>query len=404
MRGWILLASLVLVSAASAQIVTTADDPAEIRRALTQAQLQASTARQRAEKLEASASSPRAAADKTAADTAAVAARIQQAEAEIAAQEAAIRLIERQRADLRARLAARQKPLVELTGALERLSRRPPVTSLLRPGSVRDTVHSRALLETMLPEVQKRTAALRGDLAQARRLQEQTRAATLNLKGEIRNLDSRRRQLAQLETNQRLAARDANGNADREAERALALAEKARDLSGLIDGLEEAAALREKLAALPGPVMRPDNAHTAGGIGGGGMASASPEASVAPSPLPDFLLPVAGRLVTGFGDASKGTPARGITIQVRDGAQVVAPATGRVAFADSYAGYGQIVIIDHAGGFTSLVTGLARVTVRVGDSLVAGSPLGNAGRGKPLLGFELRRGGKPVNPLEPLGR
>ena len=70
----------------------------------------------------------------------------------------------------------------------------------------------------------------------------------------------------------------------------------------------------------------------------------------------------------------------------------------------SYAGYGQIVIIDHAGGFTSLVTGLARVTVRVGDSLVAGSPLGNAGRGKPLLGFELRRGGKPVNPLEPLGR
>jgi len=160
--------------------------------------------------------------------------------------------------------------------------------------------------------------------------------------------------------------------------------------------------LREKLAALPGPVMRPDRPRDAVGL-------ATPEVRVTPSPLSGFMLPVAGRLVSGFGDMAKGTPARGITLQVRDGAQVVAPAAGRVAFADAYAGYDRIVIIDHAGGFTSLVTGLARSAVRVGDTLMAGAPLGSAGRsgagqGKPVLTFELRRGGKPVNPLDLLAR
>ena len=59
------LAGLLLASGVSAQIVTTADDPAEIRHTLSEAQRQADTARQRAERLEASASSTRAAADKT---------------------------------------------------------------------------------------------------------------------------------------------------------------------------------------------------------------------------------------------------------------------------------------------------------------------------------------------------
>jgi septal ring factor EnvC (AmiA/AmiB activator) len=393
-RALALFAAVALGSAAMAQTITLPDDPAQTRRDLAEAQAQANQARSRAERLESSASQAIAAADKTAQETAAVAARIQQAEAQIAATQAQIRIIDRQRADLRARLAARQKPLVELTAALQRLSRRPPVVSLLRPGTVQDTVHSRALLETMLPQVQKRTAALRSEMARARALQDQARAAAQQLKGEIANLDTRRRALAQLETNQRLAARDANGHADREAERALALAEKARDLGGLVANLEEAATLRDRLARLPGPVIRPSQPSLG--------ATTTPEATAAPSPLPDFLLPVAGRLVSGFGDASRGSPSRGIAIEARAGAQIIAPAAGRVAFADSYSGYGQIAIIDHAGGWTSLVTGLDRLSVRVGDRLVAGSPLGTAGAGKPVLTLELRKDGKPVNPLDQL--
>jgi septal ring factor EnvC (AmiA/AmiB activator) len=71
-----------------------------------------------------------------------------------------------------------------------------------------------------------------------------------------------------------------------------------------------------------------------------------------------------------------------------------------VVFAGPYRGYGRIVIIAHDGGWTSLVTGLARLDARVGDRVVGGSPLGVAGQGQPTISLELRRAGEPVNPLQ----
>jgi septal ring factor EnvC (AmiA/AmiB activator) len=114
-----------------------------------------------------------------------------------------------------------------------------------------------------------------------------------------------------------------------------------------------------------------------------------------------FQLPVAGRTVRGFGDtAENGLTARGVSLSPASGAQVVAPAAGRIAFAGPFRGFDRIVIIEHANGFTSLVTGLARVDARVGEEVVAGAPLGVAEAGRPVVGFELRREGEPVNPLE----
>jgi septal ring factor EnvC (AmiA/AmiB activator) len=117
-----------------------------------------------------------------------------------------------------------------------------------------------------------------------------------------------------------------------------------------------------------------------------------------------YVLPVAGRLVSGFGVSAPGVPVtRGVAVAPRAGAQAVAPAAGRVAFAGPYRGYGQIVIIEHAGGWTSLVTGLSRLDARVGDTLVTGAPLGIAGVGAPIVTLELRRDGEPVNPLQFVG-
>ncbi|WDF72720.1 murein hydrolase activator EnvC family protein [Novosphingobium sp. KACC 22771] len=399
MRAGVLLMAIALAGAAGAQgLDDPAQNPAQTRRDLAAAQAQAGQARVRAERLERDAQQATAAADKAAKEAAALAARIQEAEAQIVADEAQIRIIEQQRRELRAQLAQRQKPLVELTGALQRLSRRPPLVALLRPGSLADSVHTRALLESMLPQVQRRTAALRSELARARALQEQAKAAETALHEEIAALGTRRRDLGVMEARQRQAAREANGGASREAERALALGEKARDLGGLLQGLEQAAALRARLSALPGPVLRPAAGQMVT------EAAYAPSPSPTPTALPDFLLPVAGRLVSGFGDASRGTAARGITLSVRAQAQVVAPSGGRIAFAGPFAGYGQIIIIDHPGGFTSLITGLAQISAQVGDNVVAGSPLGAAGGGRPQITLELRKDGKPVNPLDQLSR
>lgn len=375
------------------------ETPEDAQAALRLAERQGHEARSRAELLESRAASSRAAAEQTARESAAMAARVQEAEARIAGHEARLRLIGQQRAGLQAELARRQRPLIELTAALQRLSRRPPVLSLLRPGSVADAVYLRAVLETMLPEVARRTAGLRAALERNRQLQAEAGRAAGLLRTSRAELQRRRQHLTALEARQRIESRMAGASADREADRALGLAEQARDLSALIGQLDQAGRRREALAALPGPVLRPDRPQ----------AAAVPAASAAPPPPANapgpYLLPVAGRLVGGFGDSSAGRArSRGLAIAARGGAQVVAPGAGRVAFAAPYQSYGGIVILEHGGGWTSLVTGLAVLDARVGQQVLAGSPLGQAGPGRPVLTLELRKDGTAVNPLDYLRR
>ena len=351
-------------------------------------------ARRRAEALEARARMVTAQADKTAQDAAAVAARIQETEALIAAQHARIALIASQRAALRATLAERQEPLARLTGSLQRLSRRPPLFALLRPGSVRDVVYLRALLDTMLPEVQARTADLRTEIERGHALERQALAAAADLGRVEGQMHERRRQLAVIESGQRLAGRAAAGFAARESERAIALAEKARDLGDLVGQMGQQGILREQLAALPGPIMRPPRPQEA-------RVMDASQFTPPPEGLPGYMLPVTGRVLTGFREDAPGQArSDGLVLMARGNAQIVAPAPGRVAFAGPYRGYGRIVIIEHPDGWTSLVTGLARLDAAVGDQVVAGSPIGMAGPGTPHVMVELRRNGQPVNPLQ----
>lgn len=389
---------LMAVAVAAAGIATAQqryafEDVAQTRQALAEAQSQAAAAKIRGERLEAEAARVVEAADRTAQESAALAARIQQAEAEIAGHQAQIRLIGHQREQLRVALSAKQRPLIELTAALQRLSRRPVIFALLRPGSVQDAMHLRAILATMIPEVERRTATLRGELARFRALQHQTEATAGRLRASKAELGTRRVRLAGLETRQRLAARHAAGVADRESENALALAEQARDLTGLVGELAKSGALRDQLAQLPGPIVRPPQPERA--LPERSSASAAPPPTIG---LARYTLPVDGRLVGGFGDPGS----RGIAIAARAGAQVVAPGGGRVVFAGPYRGYGNIVIIEHSGGWTSLVTNLFQTNVRVGEVLIAGAPLGVAGPGRPVLTLELRQEGRPVNPLDQL--
>ena len=398
-RALVLLPILALLAAsAGAMQISPGDDPAATREALRQALAESRMAEARSKLLESQAARAVEAADKTARQAAALAARIQQAEAGVAVAQARIGLIDRERRALREQLGTEQRPVVRLTAALQQFSRRPVALSVLRPGSVREMVYTRALLASAVPVVRQRTASLRAQLARGRELRRQAGLALAGLRDETAALATRKQQLAEIETRQRLASRDATGSAAREGERALALAEQARDLDALVGELDRAGALRRRLAALPGPVLRParpEDAQLA--------ASATPpprqEGAAGPPPA-TYLLPVAGRIVSGFGVAGDTGPSSGITLVTRPGAQVVGPAAGRVAFAGPYRGYGRILIVEHDGGWTSLVTGLARIDVRVGDRLVAGAPIGVAGQGRPTIGLELRRENQPVNPLQ----
>jgi septal ring factor EnvC (AmiA/AmiB activator) len=397
----LLLGTAIVAPGAIAQRGRAVEQPSEPREALRRALAERRAAEARSARLERDAQGARDAADRTAREAAALAARIQQAEAGIAAAEARIALTARERAALRETLGEAQQPVVHLTAALQQFSRRPVALAVLRPGSVSDVVYLRAMLDSAVPQVQSRTAGLRAQLGRSRELYEQSLTAAEFLRAEERRLAERRGQLAALESRQRLAARQAGGTADREADRVLALAEEARDLDSLVAELDRAGEVRSRLAALPGPLLRPVRPEDARLTEQPDPPAASASAAAAP-PAP-YLLPVTGRTVTGFGARQGSSASTGLTLAPRPGAQVVAPAAGRVAFAGPYRGYGRIVIIEHAGGWTSLVTGLARTDVAVGASLVAGAPLGIAGQADPQVTLELRSAGEPVNPLRFVG-
>jgi septal ring factor EnvC (AmiA/AmiB activator) len=198
-------------------------------------------------------------------------------------------------------------------------------------------------------------------------------------------LRQQRLQFAQLEERQRLRSQELAESAFSESDRALALGEEARDLSASMSTREYQERLRARLVQLPGPTLRPGTRP----------------ATAAPRP-PAYRLPVEGRLVIGTGEISEaGVHARGLTLVTRGNSLVVAPRQGRVAYAAQYRGYGRIVIIDHGRGWTSLITDLGALTVKPGDIIATGQPVGRTAANRGQVTIELRRQGRPV-PIAPL--
>lgn len=399
MSRFLLLAfsAMAFAAAAYGQFVPGVTGPEETRAALAAAIEAREAAEQRGQQLQEQAGRAEDAAERAASEAAALAARIQEAEAGITAANLRISMIEGERDTLSAQLGAQQKPVVKLTAALQQFTRRPVALSLLQPGSVKDVVYLRAILHDTVPAVQRRTQGLRTQLARSKELRREAGAAAEVLAAEEQLLSERRAQLANSAARQRLAAREAGLSAEREAATALALSEETRDLDGLVDELDRAAALRQRLAQLPGPSLRPARPGAAP-LTTASRDVAAPPTGTAAAPSP-YILPVAAPVVTGFGSPVAGGLSKGLVFAPIAEAQVVAPAPGRVAFAGAYRGFGQIVIIAHDGGWTSLVTGLGEVAVAVGDELVGGAPLGSADASQPAISLELRRDGTPVNPL-----
>jgi septal ring factor EnvC (AmiA/AmiB activator) len=93
----------------------------------------------------------------------------------------------------------------------------------------------------------------------------------------------------------------------------------------------------------------------------------------------------------------------GIEIGATEGTPVSAIHDGLVAFAGAFAGYGNLVIVDHSAGAFSLYGNLLDIAVEKGDLVEAGRPLGTVGpavTGPAGLYFELRVDGQPVDPLQ----
>ena len=114
-----------------------------------------------------------------------------------------------------------------------------------------------------------------------------------------------------------------------------------------------------------------------------------------------LLRPARGPVVTAYGEQmSKGVTSKGIIIKTRSQAQVISPYDGTVIFAGPFRGYGNMIIIEHGGGYLSLLAGLGSIDTEVGQMLLAGEPVGQMPEdGDARLYVEMRRNNKPINPL-----
>ncbi|MBM3331508.1 hypothetical protein FJY68_06605 [candidate division WOR-3 bacterium] len=112
--------------------------------------------------------------------------------------------------------------------------------------------------------------------------------------------------------------------------------------------------------------------------------------------------PLRGKVIATFGSKvhpryKTKTSNLGIDIKAGSSASVNTVAPGRVAYADQFMGYGNLVIVDHGGGFYSLYSNLTEMSAQVGAGVAAGTQIGVA---SDYLHFEIRKDGKPVNPID----
>ncbi len=312
------------------------------------------------------------------------------------------------RKEAETRLAQRAKAMQPLLPLIERLSLYPTETLLAVPSDTESRLRGLLVLQGLARRLEVEAKALRQDQADAYAASAAIAAEAPKLAA---NLAVQAARAAALDT---LIA-DAQGRrskeetaADTAAQQAAAAAARAETLRAALTELEaqrkageqrahedalraekqkhadEAEAARQREAAL---------AHPAASLGNGAQGHGK------------LTLPVVGKQVRGFGDQTEGGPATGASYQAPPNARVIAPCSGKVAFADKFRSYGQLLILDCGGGYHAVLSGLERLDAKAGQSVQSGEPVGTmpnwepgANGRRPALYLELRRDGVPVDP------
>ncbi|CAA9333706.1 MAG: hypothetical protein AVDCRST_MAG16-1425, partial [uncultured Frankineae bacterium] len=169
--------------------------------------------------------------------------------------------------------------------------------------------------------------------------------------------------------------------------------------------VEAAAALRSKERASRDRAPRPPVAAAAAAAPPPAAAPAPvarPAPQPRPRPRPSFVRPGVGALTSGYGPRW-GRLHAGIDLASGIGSPVSAVAAGTVLSAGVEGGYGQVVRLQHADATVSLYAHLSAILVTKGQVVPAGTYLGREGNSGastgPHLHFEIRVGGRPVDPV-----
>ncbi len=302
--------------------------------------------------------------------------QLQTKQAEQGALEERLKTLEKETAQRGALLKEAQDRLANMTGALLQLSRKPPGLLFLHEESADDHIHRTILLRSLLPRIREETASVTLEIDAFRDLQGQMEAQRRVVASARQNLQWQQHNLDQL-----VKVRQGYLKKTQEEKE-----EMARQLAALTNEAQDLRQLMEK-------VSRPDWGRKVG--------VQKPETASLKTGL---RMPIAGRVVRGFGEKDEfGIVSEGLTLAGAYGSPIVAPQSGRVVFKGPFRGYGQVIILQHPGGYHSFLSGFARIDAEMGQRIDSGEPLGILsvqGEGRPEVYFEWRKGTQPIDPAK----
>jgi septal ring factor EnvC (AmiA/AmiB activator) len=264
--------------------------------------------------------------------------------------------------------------ITKLLGILERLQHDMPPALAMHPDDALGAVRGSMLIGASLPPVYTRAASLSRRIEALKRTRLELEQQQAQAADAAQRLTVARNELDVLLSQKEKEAETAAqsyGTLKSELEK---VARQAADFQALLSRVK---ALREKAGQGAGQSVVIVTAEQSGSLGG--LARNS------------LLEPVVG---------TQENSSSGLSYVTQPGAQVIAPADGKVLYAGPYHKNGQVLILEITTGYDVVLAGLGRVTVKSNDQLLAGEPVGTMppDPADDRLYFELRHGGHGQSP------
>jgi septal ring factor EnvC (AmiA/AmiB activator) len=362
--------SQALPGKALAKLPSSAQQLKNLSSELKQGQPQLASAKQKSEELTTQAAALRR-------KLVATAARIENLERQKVEADVQIARLTAENSRLSADFANDRVAVTKLLGVLERLQHDMPPALAMHPDDALGAARGAMLIGASLPPVYAQAARLsrRIDALKRTRLAlEQQQAQAADTTARLNIARSELDELLAQKEKEAVAAAETYGTLKVQMEK---VAREAADFQSL---LARVRALRQKAEQAEGSSGQGVVTVTAGNTGAlGGLGKNS------------LLEPVVGTLENG---------SSGLSYTTRPGAQVIAPADGKVLYAGPYHKSGQVLILEITTGYDVVLAGLGRVTVKPNDQLLAGEPVGTMSPDpvEDRLYFELRHGGHGQSP------
>jgi septal ring factor EnvC (AmiA/AmiB activator) len=310
------------------------------------------------------------------------AARVQQLQSDYAASTAERDRLSGVKTALEARFDKDRARVVHLLAVLQRLNADEPPALAIHPGDSLAAARGAMQLGATLPPIYAQAAALAKEV---KRLSDATAAMkkkAAEAAAQASALSAARAQLDTLLAERNREASDAGARLSELHGITEEIGQEADDLKGLI---ARVASLRA-VGATEGMTLVTAGRPTSAGLRRGSLRK-----------------PVMGAAIPGDPAGPGTTPGTdgpsGLWFETQGNTEAVAPADSEVVFAGPYQKFGQVLILEIAGGYHLTLAGLARIDVHIGDSLLAGEPVGVLPAGQTgRLYMELRRGGQTIDP------